>query len=167
MMRRFVSTTICGNRFASASAQKRCVATERPATRPVSARIKAPEHRETNVAPAACCLRSQHTTPEGIEGSGRFVNVIGMINNRGCGVPPAILRSFNAKKKAVPTVQLIPEILADLQSLGPDGDLPLQRLFTQMCNWKDFSSLEAEKRDWARASVEALRVDVFRGLHRE
>jgi hypothetical protein len=27
-----------------------------------------------------------------------------------------------------------------------------------MCNWKDFSSLEAEKRDQARASVEALRT---------
>ena len=27
-----------------------------------------------------------------------------------------------------------------------------------MCNWKDFSSLEAEKRDRARAYVEALRT---------
>jgi hypothetical protein len=76
---------------------------------------------------------------------------------RSCGVPPAIVRNFNAKKRTVPTVQLVPEILGDLQALGPEGDLPLQRLFTQMCNWKDFSSLDAEKRTQARASVEALR----------
>src|SRR5580704_15849122 len=90
MMRRFVSTTISGNRFASVAAQIRCVATERPATRPVSARAKAPEHKETNVAPAAWCLRSQLTTPDGTTGSGSD-NVVGIINNRGCGVSPGAL----------------------------------------------------------------------------
>src|SRR4029077_8113584 len=116
MIRRFVSTTICGNRFASASAQIRCVATERPATRPVSARIKAPEHKETNVAPCACFLRSQDTTPEGLIGSGRLVNVIGMINNRGCGVPPGAL-SYTQEN-------LVSRACLDCQCVTRSGDRP-------------------------------------------
>src|SRR6195256_6686542 len=101
MMRRLVSTTIFGKRFASAFAQIWCVATDCPSTRPVSARINAPEHRETNVAPAACRLRTQDTTPVGTSGSGRFTMVGGMISVRGFGLPRGAL-SYTHERFAAP-----------------------------------------------------------------
>jgi hypothetical protein len=70
------------NRSASALAQMLCVETERPVTRPVSARMKAPEHTETNLAPRPCWRRSQDTTPGGTSGFGRFTIVGGMIKIR-------------------------------------------------------------------------------------
>lgn len=58
MMRRFVSTTTFGKRFASAVAQIGGAASDKPSTRPVSARMNAPEHRETSAAPTAWRLRT-------------------------------------------------------------------------------------------------------------
>jgi isoquinoline 1-oxidoreductase subunit beta len=70
IIRRFVSTLISGNRFASASAQMGCVETERPATKPVSTSVKAPEHTETNFTPRACWLRSKVVVHNHLIGGG-------------------------------------------------------------------------------------------------
>jgi hypothetical protein len=81
-------------------------------------------------------------------------NVISLLQSSG--VPAPIVRKFKSQKQT-PTVQLMPMVISDLQSLGPEGDLPLRRLFTQMCNWKGFSSLDKDKQAQARASVDALK----------
>ena len=77
---------------------------------------------------------------------------------RSCGLPQDVLRKAMAALATTPTVQVIPEVLDDLQALGAAGDLPLRKLFTAICNWKDFSSLEADKREQARESVTLLKA---------
>jgi len=74
-----------------------------------------------------------------------------------CGVPAAVQRDASASASGPATMQAIPEVIHHLNMLGGPGELPIRKLFSTMCSWKDFTSVEPERESTARASVEALR----------
>ena len=45
---------------------------------------------------------------------------------KSCGLPPGIQRRAAASLKSSQTVKVIPVVVAELQSLGAEGDLPLK-----------------------------------------
>ena len=74
-----------------------------------------------------------------------------------CGIPPAVQKNAMEAAGGTATMQVIPEVIHQLNLMGGPGELPIRKLFTTMCNWKDFSSIEQEKRAEAMASVAELR----------
>jgi len=74
-----------------------------------------------------------------------------------CGVSPALQQKAAANAAGATTVQLIPEVISELNALGGSGDFAIRKLFTTMCGWKDFTSLEPDKQVVARASVAELK----------
>lgn len=75
-----------------------------------------------------------------------------------CNVPAEIHKRAIAQAGGTMTMLVIPEVIHQLNLLGPAGQLPIRKLFTTMCNWKDFSTLLPEKRGEAITSVAELRT---------
>lgn len=71
-----------------------------------------------------------------------------------CGVPTSIMLEIRKRKQDIPTVKIVHFVIEELTTKGDEGWLTTQKILTELYYWKDFHSIEADRKDKAIKSLQ-------------